>query len=1521
MRLVSSLLSRLGTFGALALASLSALAASPDVVISQVYGGGGNTGTTYKNDFVELYNRGSVAVSLNGWSVQYASAGGTSWQVTNLTNVTLQPGQYYLIQEGTGGGGTTSLPTPDASGTINMSGTSGKVALVTSTTALTCGSSCATNAAVKDYVGFGTTANNFEGSGPTPAPSNTTAVLRAGNGATDTDNNATDFSAGAPNPRNLGSVTVNNGVCGASNGQSFATAPTANLCAVGTPSSVAGSGPWTWTCASTSGGTTASCSASVATGSPFTIFHMNDVHARVTPHKWMIPQHSTTQAGFEDVGGAAYLAGKMLALTRANPTALVLDGGDISEGNPMGDMNGMNPDGTDPGTATTTSYGDGGMTNFYTILSNKLKQVPGRSGRGIDALVVGNHDVRDITYIQNMEAMRTATGIPVLSANVRDIATHAPHFQATTTITVNGVKVGIIGYTTPSAVVGDSLSSSIEVVQCDWKGSIASGCHIADYVNELRNNQHCDVVILLTHDGHSDLVDPTTPVIADTADAKVPEIAVTGHWHTWAETVWQPTALNYKTIITESASYMKYIGELNVDASGHFLNSKQHVLRNADITPDPDVVTYVSNLVNSYNNKNVGHPVNEVVGYTADALMLDDVMKWWSADEYPWSGNNTAGQWITDGMKWNCDHITWPSGGGCDLAVEAGGGVRADIPAGPVTYLQIYETFPWADDTYVRINMTGQDILNFLKATNLDAGFSRELDVTAFDGIPTSVKINGQPISLSTVYKVAINNYMLAHPPGGYSWPAGAAAESDPANTLVRTSLVNFMKQAHGTPSQAYSVGGDRYHFNGSFSGGYRAVVTMMNDADSKLTFEDAFIRFLSATPETLARRGTKQVPANLVNPDGSVNSANRLSEQEMYRSYLGFKTGVLKPGDIIETWGKASFYGGNPEFVDQEGVYGDGVEFKIVGHDDSLAKPVLQSSISDVLSDDNKNHYIRFLAKKSATANTVVDQFNQTLKVWDKTGYAAKTLPGNVGDVLEISGVLTMESYAFRFRSDKVVVSSAALPTPASVKSKVNPLRAEVSGPVTLSATASITGGAYSLAPIADSQVASGNPTTNYGTSSNIFLQSSASGFGNERGWLKFDLSSIPAGSTITGANLQLWNWKSTGAALPVEVRGVTDDSWTETGINWNVQPSLGGVLDTQTLSSGTTNVWYNWNVTSFAQTKFSGNKTVSLLLKPVTEGSTDATAPSYGFDAKEFGSNMPTLVVSTQATASSVASLKLYYRYSSDNSNWGNWTQIGTTYTSAPYSANFTFPSGAGYYEFYSVATDNLGGTEPTPAYAQAAVHYAAPSGSAQTMSFPQPTPVPVGSAFNVSATASSGLPVTFSSSTGSVCTVSGSLVSAVAVGTCSVVAAQAGDPGYLLPVSATRSFAVQGLAQTINFGPLANTSLGNGPVGLSASASSGLPVQFSSQTQSVCTVSGNSVVLVAVGTCTIAADQPGDANNSAAPTVVQSFSITAATAGGSNNGDVPLPPWALVALAGAMAVAMRRNGGKQAKGRVAL
>lgn len=168
------------------------------VLISQVYGAGGNSGALYNADFVELYNRGNSTVSLSGWSVQYTSASGTTWSVTPLTG-SIAPAKYHLVKL-SGGNNGSALPTPDSTGTSSIGGANGKVALRDSTASFT-GASPVGQSGLQDFVGYGT-ATAYEGFGAAPSPSSTTSVFRAGGGATDSGNNKDDFATGIPNPRN-----------------------------------------------------------------------------------------------------------------------------------------------------------------------------------------------------------------------------------------------------------------------------------------------------------------------------------------------------------------------------------------------------------------------------------------------------------------------------------------------------------------------------------------------------------------------------------------------------------------------------------------------------------------------------------------------------------------------------------------------------------------------------------------------------------------------------------------------------------------------------------------------------------------------------------------------------------------------------------------------------------------------------------------------------------------------------------------------------------------------------------------------------------------------------------------------------------------------------------------------------------------------------------------------------------------------------------------------------------------------
>ncbi|MFJ1971863.1 lamin tail domain-containing protein [Streptomyces sp. NPDC087903] len=212
----------MGAAGALALTGLPAAFAAPSAtaVIAEVYGGGGNSGATLTRDFVELGNAGSTSYDLSDYSVQYlpgTPSAGSQWQVTTLSGA-LAPGARYLVAEGTGSGGTTALPAPDASGAIAMSATSGTLALVAGTTALTCktAADCAADTRIVDLAGYGSAVVR-EGSGPAAGASNTASVARAASSA-DTDDNAADFTAGTPTPVNSAGQTPGSGDGGGDDG-------------------------------------------------------------------------------------------------------------------------------------------------------------------------------------------------------------------------------------------------------------------------------------------------------------------------------------------------------------------------------------------------------------------------------------------------------------------------------------------------------------------------------------------------------------------------------------------------------------------------------------------------------------------------------------------------------------------------------------------------------------------------------------------------------------------------------------------------------------------------------------------------------------------------------------------------------------------------------------------------------------------------------------------------------------------------------------------------------------------------------------------------------------------------------------------------------------------------------------------------------------------------------------------------------------------------------------------------------
>lgn len=197
-------------FFTLVFITLISLGGFSQVRISQVYGGGGNSGATFNQDYVELYNAGASAVSMDGWSIQYASAtgpgGAGNWAVDSFPNGTnIGAGQYFLVALASGATGT-ALPAPDNTNTfINLAATAGKVALVSSQTPLN-GTAACSDGSVLDLVGYGTTATCYEGAAAnTSGLTSTEAMFRRDNGCIDFNNNNVDFLIADASPRNSSS--------------------------------------------------------------------------------------------------------------------------------------------------------------------------------------------------------------------------------------------------------------------------------------------------------------------------------------------------------------------------------------------------------------------------------------------------------------------------------------------------------------------------------------------------------------------------------------------------------------------------------------------------------------------------------------------------------------------------------------------------------------------------------------------------------------------------------------------------------------------------------------------------------------------------------------------------------------------------------------------------------------------------------------------------------------------------------------------------------------------------------------------------------------------------------------------------------------------------------------------------------------------------------------------------------------------------------------------------------------------
>ncbi len=428
-----------------------------------------------------------------------------------------------------------------------------------------------------------------------------------------------------------------------------------------------------------------------------TILHINDTHG----HAWTFDEY-----GVGLVGGFPLVATLVEQYRDENPRTLFLHAGDINTGVPESDLLDAAPD----------------------IVALNLM--------GLDAFVLGNHEFdfeREILDKQMEYAL-----FPFLNANIYKDG--EPEFTEYVIKDVGGIKVGIIGLTTPDTKILEKLHAD----QYDWKSVV----EIAEKL-VLEVEKRADIVIVLSHIGDAQsMTDVNSHELAAAVDGI--DVIVDGHSHTRTT---EPVVIN-ETLIVQANEWAKYLGKLDleiVDGGITYIEYESIPVKADSIEPNREVA-----IVLDYFKKLGSEKLDEVFGRTEILLMGDrSVIR---------SQDTNLAHLITDAMVWKTD---------ADFAITNSGGIRASIQPGEISYRDILTVLPFGNTLYL-LEATGEEVMDILEYTaTVSAGQGAWPQVSGMtytiEGETVNdVMINGEPIDLDETYTLATNNY-LAYGGDGYS--------------------------------------------------------------------------------------------------------------------------------------------------------------------------------------------------------------------------------------------------------------------------------------------------------------------------------------------------------------------------------------------------------------------------------------------------------------------------------------------------------------------------------------------------------------------------------------------------------------------------------------------------------------------------------------------------------------------------------------------------------------------------------
>ncbi|WGS65997.1 5'-nucleotidase C-terminal domain-containing protein [Marinitoga aeolica] len=455
------------------------------------------------------------------------------------------------------------------------------------------------------------------------------------------------------------------------------------------------------------------------------IFHLNDTHGHVWPYS---EYHNP------DIGGFARIATLVNKERAVNPNVLFLHAGDVNTGVPESDQLDAIPD-------------------FVTL-----------HYMGVDAMALGNHEFDnplETTFMQQRYA-----GFPFLSANfvTKD---GRQLFKPYIIKNVGGIKVAILGVTTEQTQV-------LEPLHLNGGKFLNVEETVKKYLPELKKK--ADIVVVLGHLGYDGKYQPlgvqytTSDQLAK--DVKGIDVVIDGHSHTLME----KAAYINKTIVVQAGEWGKYLGRLDLwvengkivdyEWAAIPINMKKYLGKDENGNAQYEYVTepipedpFIKMIADYYYSLGA-EELNKVIGETK--ILLD------GERTHVRGGETNLGHLITDALIWKT---------GADIALQNGGGIRASIQPGKITYRDILTVLPFGNTVYVE-ELTGKDIMDILNyAVKIPAGKGAWLHVAGVtykvkDGKPVDVMVNGKPLEMDKLYKVAANNYM-ASGGDGYSMLKG----------------------------------------------------------------------------------------------------------------------------------------------------------------------------------------------------------------------------------------------------------------------------------------------------------------------------------------------------------------------------------------------------------------------------------------------------------------------------------------------------------------------------------------------------------------------------------------------------------------------------------------------------------------------------------------------------------------------------------------------------------------------------